>query len=469
MREKEFLPLVAERLGIEHLNEMQRKTMEVSGAHHHIILLSPTGSGKTLAFILPILKLLKSPSGRVQCVVIAPGRELVLQTASVFRRVAEGYKVTALYGGHSTEEEARSLSVTPDIVVATPGRLLDHAVRGNIDLSNARIAVLDEFDKALELGFADEMKRIFKRMRNVSYLYLISATDLETLPDFIDMPSPLRLDYREKRQARSKLITYRVDSALQDKLEALHTLLCHLSQDGKIGRTIVFVNHRESAVRTFRWLKNHNVHCGIYHGALDQMDREKAVEMFNNGTIPVLVATDLAARGLDIGEVQNIIHYHLPLTPETYTHRNGRTARADASGSVFILMGPEEDLPVFAEVDQTLYPDSDTCQAIKGDAETLYIGAGKKDKISRADILGFLVKKCELPPIGIGHILVADRYSFAAVPIGSIPEIVSVSKNEKIKGKKIKMAQATPADTSRTKQAQAKPHTTKTQSGRTRD
>lgn len=451
MREKEILPILAERLGIKEPNAMQKKMMEVCTSHHDIILLSPTGSGKTLAFIMPVLKLLKAPSsGRIQCVVIAPGRELVIQTAAVFRQMAPGYKVTSLYGGHSVEEETKSLSVVPDIVVATPGRLLDHAVRGNLDLSPVRIAVLDEFDKSLELGFAEEMSKIFKRLKNVSYTYLISATDISDLPDFVQLHDPLRLDFSGRKESKPRLMVYRVDSIENDKLASLRELLCHLSENGHIGRTIIFVNHRESAVRTFNWLSRNNVACGIYHGALDQMDREKAIEMFNNGSTPVLVATDLAARGLDIEQVENIIHYHLPLTVEAYTHRNGRTARADASGRVFILLGPSEDLPSFITVERTMWPDNKECDSIVADTATLYIGAGKKDKISRGDILGFLLKQCALLSSEVGHILVADRYSFVAVPTDKVNEICRRAREEKLKGRKLKIAPATVADTSMT-------------------
>lgn len=179
MREKEFLPLVSRRLGIENINPMQTKMMRLASEAKDIILLSPTGSGKTLAFTLPVLKMLKPPTGRVQCIVIAPSRELVMQIAAIIREIACGFKTAALYGGHNVEDEVNTLSVTPDIIVATPGRLLDHINRRNVDVLPTRILVLDEFDKSLELGFESEMKKIIARLKNVSRTILTSATDIQ--------------------------------------------------------------------------------------------------------------------------------------------------------------------------------------------------------------------------------------------------------------------------------------------------
>lgn len=447
MKEKEILPLLKDRLGITQLNDMQKKMMEMCVNHHNIILLSPTGSGKTLAFILPILKLLKPSIGQVQAVIIAPGRELVTQIASIFREVAAGFKVTAIYGGHKVEDEANSLSVTPDIVVATPGRLLDHAVRGNIDLTPVRILVLDEFDKSLELGFAGEMERLVKRLKNVSRIILTSATDIATLPDFLKLADPLRLDFTGKTAPRRRMRIHRVDSDVADKLESLLRLLCSLANpDGTIDRTIVFVNHRESATRTYRWLRKRGVPVGLYHGALDQTDREKAVAMFNNGTTPVLIATDLAARGLDIAAVSNVIHYHQPLTPDAWTHRNGRTARVDASGDIYVIVGPTEDVAEFIDIDDTFHTGGPESAHLHSNVATIYFGAGKKEKISRGDILGFLIKVCGVEGNEVGKILVADRFALAAVPSGDVARILEMARTTKIKGKKIKIDRATPAD-----------------------
>ena len=220
------MPAVKERLGIEELNEMQKKMMASASEPHDIILLSPTGSGKTLAFTLPVMKLMKPSTGRVQCVVVAPSRELVVQIAGVMREVAHDFRVVALYGGHSVEDEVNSLKVVPDIIVSTPGRLLDHAVRKNVDLLPVRILVLDEFDKSLELGFEEEMGKIIKRMKNVSRFILTSATSANVLPDFLNLDQPVTFNYLDKNTGlRERMKVHRVDSDGKDKLESLLSLL----------------------------------------------------------------------------------------------------------------------------------------------------------------------------------------------------------------------------------------------------
>ena len=243
------------------------------------------------------------------------------------REVSPGLRVVALYGGHNVEDEVNSLKVVPDIVVATPGRLLDHAVRRNIDLLPVRIVVLDEFDKSLELGFDEEMEKLMKRMKNVSRFILTSATNADVMPEFLNLNNPLTLDFLSGNEnLKTRMRVHRVKSDSKDKLEALLSLLKCITAEGPLKKTIIFVNHRESAERVVEFLKKKGVDASLYHGALDQRERETAVALFNNGSRPVLVATDLAARGLDIEKVASIIHYHQPLTREAYTHRNGRTA-----------------------------------------------------------------------------------------------------------------------------------------------
>lgn len=438
MREKQFLPLVREKLGISDLNPMQLKMMQTASESRDIILLSPTGSGKTLAFILPMLKMLKPSTGRVQSVVIAPSRELVLQIAGIIRNVAEGYKTTVLYGGHKVEDEVNSLQSGTDIIVATPGRLLDHINRRNIDVLPTRILVLDEFDKSLELGFEKEMKKIVERLKNVSRILLTSATKADVLPDFLRLNNPLTLDFLENNSdLKERLRVHRVDSDSNDKLESLTLLLENISAEkGEIPRSIIFVNHRESAERTARYLKNKGIPVALYHGALDQRDRETAVAQFNNGSRPVLVATDLAARGLDIEGVENIIHYHQPLTPETYTHRNGRTARVDRTGDIFVLIGPKEDIKDYIDFDTTYYLDSEKRFKPEALMETLYFSAGKKEKLSKGDILGFLVKEGGLATTEIGKIEVYDHYALAAVSSNASDGLINRIKGKKIKGEK---------------------------------
>ena len=445
MKEKEIIEGVKSRLGIQELNPMQQEMLRKTGESRDIILLSPTGSGKTLAFTLPVMKLLKPSTGRIQCVVIAPSRELVIQIASVMREAAKAFRTVALYGGHKVEDEVNSLKVTPDIVVATPGRLLDHSVRHNLELLPVRMLVLDEFDKTLELGFEEEMEKLIKRMKNVSRIILTSATRADILPEFLKLDNPVTVDYSsETDRVRGRLDIRRVNTDSNDKLEGLLTLLYNINSPAVEGaaatntpqKAIIFVNHRESAERVYEFLKKKRVAAVLYHGALEQKDREMAVALFNNGSRPILVATDLAARGLDIEKVKSVIHYHQPLTPEAYTPRNGRTARVEEEGEVYILVGPDEELKEFVEPDGELALDAEKRADLSRKYMTLYISGGKREKLSRGDILGFLVKECGVEPGAIGKIDVFDHYSLVAVKEGEVASLLVKAEGKKLKGEK---------------------------------
>lgn len=438
MKEKEILEGVKNRLGIETLNDMQREMMSKSSENRDIILLSPTGSGKTLAFTLPVLKLMKPSTGRIQCVVIAPSRELVIQIAGVMREAGKIFRVVALYGGHSVEDEVNSLKVTPDIVVATPGRLLDHSVRHNLELLPVRMLILDEFDKILELGFEEEMEKLIKRMKNVSRIILTSATKADILPDFLKLDNPITIDYSSDiEDVRGRMNIRKVDTDNNDKLQGLLTLLHNINYENDITeKAIIFVNHRESAERIYDFLRKNNVAAVLYHGALEQKERETAVALFNNGSRPILVATDLAARGLDIERVKSVIHYHQPLTEESFVHRNGRTARIEEEGDIYILVGPEENLKEFIAPDGNFMLDESKKADLSQKFMTLYISGGKREKLSRGDILGFLVKECSIPASDIGKINVFDHYSLVAVKDAVVPKLLNEAEGKKLKGEK---------------------------------
>lgn len=437
MKEKDILARLEAKEGIAELNPMQKKMLEASNEKKNIVLLSPTGSGKTVAFGVPLLKMLKPPTGRVQAVVIAPSRELVIQIAGVLSGISGEYRVVALYGGHKVEDEVNSLRVVPDIIVATPGRLLDHAVRRNVDLLPVRILVLDEFDKSLELGFEDEMSRIVKRMKNLSRMILTSATEAATLPDFLPIGDPIVLDFLSRnKELKKRLSVRRVASDSRDKLDSLMMLLRNLSVEAPAERTIVFVNHRESAERIYAYLKKNGVSAVLYHGALDQQKRESAIAAFNSGVRPILVATDLAARGLDITGVESVVHYHLPLTSEAYTHRNGRTARVDREGDVYLLVGPDETLPEYIIPDSDFRMAADVAGHLESGLELLYVTGGKREKVSRGDLLGWIVKEAGVEASKVGKISVFDHYSLIAVDSDAVGAIIAESRKKKIKGEK---------------------------------
>lgn len=438
MKEQEILSLINERLEISDLNDLQKSVLKNLKISSSAIIYSPTGSGKTLAFSVTLLKALKNfDTEKLQAVIIAPSRELVIQISDVIRPIAPDYKVTSLYGGHNVADEKISLQNVPSIIVGTPGRLLDHANRGNIDLTNVRQLILDEFDKCLELGFEEEMRKLLKKMPNLSRKILTSATILKDIPDFVNLTDYVTLDFLESAKNPSERTTvWQVKSEEKDKLAALRTLLYSIPQ----GKTIIFANYRDAVSRIYQNLKDNQISAGIYHGALEQMDREKAIAMFNNESYPILVSTDLGSRGLDIKEVKNIIHYHLPVSQESYTHRNGRTARVDKTGDVYILTHQDEQLPDFVTIDETFnLPEKCEQKSIVNRNSTLYFKAGKKEKISKADVVGFIANNSQIAPNEIGVINVYDHYALVAVPKQKAKAAVAQLLKAKIKGKKIRI------------------------------
>ena len=429
---------VRERLGIEALNELQHEVLRAwkSSSGSDLVIYSPTGTGKTLAFALCLLHAMQPPMGKLQAVVIAPSRELVMQTAEMMRSLAQGYKVTPCYGGHDSSDEKASLAVTPDIIVATPGRLLDHQRRGNIDLSGTRLLVHDEFDKSLELGFEDEMRQLLRQMPRLRRRILASATVLDDVPEYVGLHHPLIVNTLggDNRPAE-RIALWQVVSDKKDKLDTLVELLRSL--DG--GKTIVFANFRESAERIHQHLRRQGIYAGLYHGAMEQHVRECAVAMLNNGSANVLVATDLAARGLDIDKVEHIIHYHLPVNEQAYVHRNGRTARIDATGNVYLITPAGSPLPDYVSGCKrfVLLPAS---QMPLPTMATLYFQAGKKEKLSRGDILGFIVKNGGVDASAVGQIDVRDHYALAAVGRGQAQVLLQHLHQQKIKGRKVKIS-----------------------------
>ena len=423
------------KLGISDLNAMQQDTLQTVRKGVSVVLLSPTGSGKTLAYLLPLLQKLDAANDNLQALVIVPSRELATQTVDVARRLCSELRAAACYGGRPAMEEHQLMrGLRPHLVAATPGRLLDHLQKGNLLTENVSTLVIDEFDKSLELGFREQMQGIISLLPSIQQRILLSATDTDDIPAFVGSSNYLRLDFLDKEDSDSRISLRLVKSPEKDKLNTLLRLLCTLGTQ----KSLVFVGYRESVERVGQFLEQQGVMAETFHGGMEQRDRERALYRFMNSSCNVFVSTDLASRGLDITAVDNIIHYHLPLNQEACTHRNGRTARWDMQGSAYFILGPEEQLPDYIPANEVeLYPlPAKVPPPAKPLWVTLYIGKGKKDKISRGDIVGFLTKQGGLESSQVGRIDVLPHWSYVAVERAYSSGLLSRIKGLKIKGQK---------------------------------
>lgn len=425
---------ILEKLHITELTLMQQNAYDsILHGKDDVIVLSPTGSGKTLAYMLPLAEMTDADSDMIQTVVIVPSRELAQQSDNVLRSMGTGIRSMCCYGGRTAMDEHRMIrQIAPNIIFGTPGRLNDHIDKGNISPYGIKYLVIDEFDKCLQMGFTDEMSKLLGKLREVKRRILLSATNTELIPDFVHMSGAISLDYLDNgEQVPQRVTQHEVRSETKDKLDTLTHLLCSFGTQS----SIIFLNYRESVERTSEHLIRKGFSVSYYHGGMEQKQREDALYKFSNGSANILVSTDLASRGLDIPDVDNIIHYHLPQTADDYIHRVGRTARWEASGHTFFLLGPEEHTPEFIEGEVEEYAVTKEFKIpAPSKMSTIYIGKGKKDKLSKGDIVGFLCKKGGLKSDEIGRIDVKDRYTYAAISRSRLDNVLRHTAGEKIKG-----------------------------------
>lgn len=421
-------------LKIAALNEMQIASIGAA-KKGDVILLSPTGSGKTLGFLLPILERLDKNVAEIQALILVPSRELALQIEQVFKNMGTGFKVNCCYGGHSTKTEKNNLVEPPAVLIGTPGRLAYHIKHESFNTEKIHTLILDEFDKALEFGFQDDMSAIIRQLPGLKKRMLTSATKMSEIPDFTGVKKPIHIDYLQDITSSPDLVIKAVLSEAEDKLDTLFSLIC------KIGNktTLVFCNHRDAVERISNLLWDKGLVHDIFHGGMEQEDRERALLKFRNGSHRLLITTDLASRGLDIPEIEFIVHYQLPHNEDAFLHRNGRTARMHAKGTSYLIL-TEDEKPSFLKQriefedlpQKNIFPEATSWA-------TLYIAAGKKDKVNKVDIVGLLLQKGKLEKDELGLIEVLDYSSYAAVKRTKINHAVSLIKNEKIKNKKVKI------------------------------
>jgi superfamily II DNA/RNA helicase len=423
-------------LGIERINEMQEMAQDAILNDANVLLLSPTGSGKTVAFLLPIFEMLQDDCKNVQCLILVPSRELALQIEQVWKKMGTDYKVNVCYGGHSIETEIKNLSNPPAVLIGTPGRIADHIDRGTFSTDNIQTLVLDEFDKSLQLGFHEQMSFIISRLNKLNKRVLVSATSDIEIPKYTRVINPTVLDFIPNEEEKSNLSLKMVVSKEKDKINSLFNLLCSLKSEA----AIIFCNHRDAAERISDTLNEKGIYSTYYHGGMDQDERERALIQFRNGSVTYLITTDLAARGLDIPEMKHVIHYHLPLKEDEFTHRNGRTARMLASGTAYIIAHESEKKMEYLDYKMpVLNVENSTTLPKAPEFQTIYVSGGKKNKLNKIDIVGFFSQKGKLEKGDLGLIEVKDFISFAAVKSKKVKEFLSNIRDEKMKGKKFKI------------------------------
>lgn len=469
------------KLGIEALNPMQEAAAQAIAEHAGVILLSPTGSGKTLAFLLPLFERLDPQAEGVQAVVLVPSRELALQIEQLARDLGTGFKIGVAYGGRGFTKDLEELRHPPALWIGTPGRVADHLKRETVSLARVRTLVLDEFDKSLEVGFAKDMQAILDKLRGVDRKILTSATQGVAVPDFVKLPNPKRLDFVDPAagMAAPAIAVEVVFAAgersdyLPTKTAALAQMLRNLQEVGQRG--IVFCSFKDSLAQLSAELEKRGIGHGLFYGGMEQQDRERALIRFRNGSHRVLLATDLAARGLDVPALDFILHFELPLKAQEFVHRNGRTARMRRSGTAYVLQGPGQKLPDFvqpisrrsAEDWGAVYNSTESdLVAASADAAssapasgqesnsesgaentkaqavawtTLFVSGGRKDKISKGDLAGFFFKEGGLQKDALGLIELKQDCAFVAVPSKAAERLVSTLNNRRLKTKKVRV------------------------------
>lgn len=424
---------ILEKLKITALNPMQEEAIDVIEKTTNTVLLSPTGTGKTMAFLLPLIKTMDAECTQVQALILVPSRELAIQIEQVVRNMGSGFKVNAVYGGRPMSKDKIELKHLPAILIGTPGRIADHFSSDRFSKTSIKTLILDEFDKSLETGFENEMKDIIHQLPHLNKRILTSATQGVAIPGFVRLDNPTTINYL-KDSRTSKLTVNTVIAADKDKLQTLVDLLLHIgNQPG-----IIFCNFKDSIEQVSANLDKNRINYACFSGGMEQRDRERSLIKFRNGTCQVLIATDLAARGIDIPEMKYIIHYELPRTLEEFTHRNGRTARVNAKGTAYVLLWKKEHLPGF--IKNTTPVDISNKAPLKPQFwETLFISGGRKDKISKGDIAGLFFKQGAINKDQLGNIELKQDCAFVAVPHSIANELVGKLNNSRLKKKKVRV------------------------------
>ena len=438
---------VLDSLGYKQMTAVQAQSLPLILQGKDLIAQAKTGSGKTAAFGIGLLQNIRPDFFAVQALVLCPTRELADQVGKELRRLGRAIpnlKLVMLCGGKPLGPQIASLEYGAHIIVGTPGRVQDHLKKATLKLNKVKTVVLDEADRMLDMGFIDAMENILGQTPDARQTLLFSAT----YPDAIKQisrriqRSPVRVTVESQhKQAVIEQLFYEIK-----KHERNNSLLA-LFQHYQPQNAIVFCHTKKQCDDVAQWLRNHKIDAQPIHGDLDQRERDQVLVRFANKSCPVLVATDVAARGLDIKAVEMVINYELPRDPEVYVHRIGRTGRAGESGLAMSLVAEPEiprmlaiekyqKKPCRCDVPASL--DRDDSYRLEAGMVTIQLDAGRKHKIRPGDILGALTGDAGLQGADIGKIDIFDMSSYVAVSKPALRQAMNYLAEGKVKGRAIR-------------------------------
>ena len=436
-------------LGYASMTPVQAQSLPPILQRKDVIIQAKTGSGKTAAFAIGLLHHLNPRFFGVQGIVMCPTRELAEQVGQAIRQLASrmsNVKVVMLCGGKPFGVQRDSLQHGAHIVVGTPGRIQDHLQRGTLELKGVTTFVLDEADRMLDMGFADVMAEITAKLPTERQTLLLSAT----FPDDIKKVSrsiqknPIQITV-DTNVVHDEVVLEQVFFEVQ-KHERNVALLA-LFEHYRPSNAMVFCNTKKQCAEVARFLCEHDIEAAAIHGDLEQRDRDQVLLQFANNSCPVLVASDVAARGLDIPSLEMVVNFELPRDADTYVHRIGRTGRAGESGLAMSLVTPPESprmrviedyLKSHCVCDVLASLDRDPNYQLQGSMVTLQLDAGRKQKIRPGDILGALTGDAGLSGDAIGKIKILDNGSYVAIERSALQQAMNYLAEGKVKGRSIK-------------------------------
>jgi ATP-dependent RNA helicase DeaD len=459
-------------LGYEQPTDVQNQVIPLALQKKDLTVKSRTGSGKTAAFGIPICELAQWEENKPQALILTPTRELAVQVNEDITNIGrfKRIKATSLYGKESFTKQTAQLKQKTHVIVGTPGRVMDHIDRGTLELDRIEYLVVDEADEMLNMGFIEQVEKIVRKLPKDRVTLLFSATlpkDVEKLCHKI-MRNPIDIEVKSAAGATNTLIDHSLITVREgDKPNLLHDILVVENPDS----CIIFGRTQEQVERIFKQLDQLGFRTGRIHGGMEQEDRFKVMNEFRKGAFRYLVATDVAARGIDIDNITHVINYDLPQDAESYVHRTGRTGRAGKAGKAISFATPNEDKFLAAiegyvgfEIRKRKTPSKDEVElrqaafekklsvqpTIKKDKNEqlnqsimkLYFNGGKKKKLRAIDFVGTLARIEGVTAEDIGIITIQDSVTFIDILNGKGPRVIEAMKETTVKGKLLKVHEA---------------------------